>query len=62
MGVTQSHTTDDGLTPICNLCGIALCWDISPWEYEEEEEFWDNWCCKHCDPNYRKKRWKNQNE
>ena len=57
MGVTRGYSTlDGGLTPICDLCGIALCWDISQEEYEEAEQFWDEWCCKHCDPNYRKRK------
>jgi hypothetical protein len=39
-----------GYTPTCNECGIALCWDISPEEYEDRTEFWDEWRCKECDP------------
>lgn len=53
MGVAQSHTFDDGLTPMCSECGIALCWDISKFEYEEDKEFWDTWRCEDCNPNYK---------
>lgn len=37
-----------GYTPICNSCGIKLCWDISEYEYEDNELFWDNWKCQQC--------------
>lgn len=36
------------LTPICEVCGVRLCWDISEPEYNERPEFWDNWCCQEC--------------
>lgn len=42
--------SDLGYTPICNLCGVTLCWDISEEEYLELLDFWDAWCCKECDP------------
>lgn len=58
MGVTASTFDYEALTPICNLCGVALCWDISVYGYEDEQEFWDGWCCKFCDPEYRKKKCK----
>ena len=39
MGVTSSNFFgSEALTPICDLCGIALCWDISTCEYEEDEK------------------------
>lgn len=38
--------------PLCNDCGVALCWGISFDEYEEYTEFWDNWRCRDCNPNY----------
>ena len=41
-----------GYTPICNECGVKLCWDISPYEYEEDKSFWDEWTCRDCNPNY----------
>lgn len=48
--VMKSKQFDDGFTPVCNECGIALCWDISDIQYKEEKEFWDKWCCKDCNP------------
>ena len=36
MGVTPSNHFDDGYTPICDRCGIALCWDIS--EYISKDD------------------------
>lgn len=49
MGVTKTPSTlDGGQTPICNSCGIMLCWDIEDKEYEEEKEFWDSWICRDC--------------
>lgn len=56
-----SNHFNDGYTPICDRCGIVLCWDISEYEYEEDQDFWENWTCKHCDPHYKKrKRLKNE--
>lgn len=48
------------LTPHCNNCGIALCWDIAEEEYAEEKEFWDAWECKDCNPDAEgsRKRWR----
>jgi hypothetical protein len=40
----------DGYTPVCNDCGVHLCWDISSIEYNERVEFWENWRCKDCKP------------
>ena len=43
--------TDDflgGYTPVCNDCGVHLCWGISTYEYEEEKRFWDSWICQDC--------------
>lgn len=49
MGVHQHGGTPLGaLTPICNDCGISLCWDIALEEYEEDREFWDRWACQDC--------------
>lgn len=49
MGVTRTASTlPDGWTPICNDCGVALCWDISEYDYNERPAFWDAWCCKEC--------------
>ncbi len=49
MGVhTHPGTMPGALTPICNHCGISLCWDISKQEYEEDKPFWDEWICQEC--------------
>jgi hypothetical protein len=49
MGIHQTKSTlSDGLTPICNDCGISLCFDISDVEYSENKSFWDNWKCQDC--------------
>jgi hypothetical protein len=60
MGVTQTPSTlDDGLTPICASCGVALCWDISEFEYTERQAFWDAWRCQECHPDAKgaRRRW-----
>ena len=36
----------------CGECGISLCWDIDLHMYLERPDFWDNWECKMCNPNY----------
>ncbi len=41
-----------GYQPVCGECGIALCWELAPQEYEEQKEYWDNWSCENCDPYY----------
>ncbi|MGV9205609.1 MAG: hypothetical protein ACOC44_16485 [Promethearchaeia archaeon] len=46
MGVTNGCL--GGLTPICNVCGITLCFEIDPVEYEENTDYWENWCCEEC--------------
>jgi hypothetical protein len=49
MGVhTTASTIPGGLTPICNCCGVSLCWDISEEEYDERPGFWDAWQCRDC--------------
>lgn len=54
MGViVLPSTLDGGFTPICNSCGVALCWDLSDFDYQENKSFWDNWVCKDCNPNYK---------
>jgi hypothetical protein len=54
MGVTTGCL--GGMTPICNLCGIKLCFEIDPIEYEQSKLFWDNWKCSDCDSEYKFKR------
>lgn len=54
MGVTKLNSTmPDAWTPICEECGVALCYDITEIEYQQNKEFWDNWTCKECNPNYK---------
>jgi len=54
MGATFGPSTPPGaLTPICNDCGICLCWDISVDEYEEDKPFWDAWICQDCNGGVR---------
>jgi len=49
MGVHIHHgTMDEGVTPICNSCGISLCWDIHESDYNENKGFWDAWICEEC--------------
>lgn len=49
MGVGISVSTlPGGVTPMCNECGVALCWDVSDSEYEQEKDFWDAWRCEDC--------------
>ncbi len=38
--------------PVCEGCGIALCWGLSVYEYEDRKTYWDNWRCEKCNPNY----------
>lgn len=50
MGVLILPSTWIGaLTPICNECGITLCWDISYEDYFDREDFWDDWKCDECE-------------
>ena len=49
MGVhVHPGTLPGSVTPICNDCGVALCWDISDEEYQEAKTFWDAWICQDC--------------
>jgi hypothetical protein len=48
MAVVASTTFECGYTPVCDDCGIFLCWDISDEEYERDRAFWDSWRCKSC--------------
>lgn len=60
MGVIQLLSTiDGGHTPICNSCGVTLCWDILDEEYRDKQLFWDNWECRDCNPSAHgsRKRW-----
>lgn len=60
MGVTRTPSTlPGGLTPVCNTCGIHLCWAIGEHEYEEQKGFWDTWRCESCNLYAKgaRKRW-----
>jgi hypothetical protein len=49
MGVTRHKGTMQGAyTPICNDCGVMLCWDIGKEEYQKDINFWDSWICREC--------------
>lgn len=53
MPVAQTASTiPGGYTPVCGTCGMALCWDISEAEYAEDQDFWDDWRCRDCNPDY----------
>lgn len=51
--ITSKHFLGCAKTPICDMCGVALCWDISNEEYIDNKNFWDNWECRDCNPNYK---------
>jgi hypothetical protein len=49
MGITRVKSTiPGGYTPVCNRCGIHLCWDISDEEARSARAFWDAWVCEDC--------------
>jgi len=48
MGIKRSTTFQDAITPVCNSCGIYLCWDISDSDYRERPDFWESWLCRPC--------------
>ena len=57
MGVhCHPGTMDGAVTPICNECGVSLCWDISVEEYQEYDEFWEDWICQDCNGGVRMTR------
>jgi hypothetical protein len=47
-------TIPGGVTPICNVCMVALCFDLSQPDYEYNKTYWDNWECQDCNPDYRR--------
>ena len=53
MGVCQSRADPFAFTPICSECMVALCYDISAEDYADSKEFWDDWCCMDCNPDYK---------
>lgn len=65
MGAGIHHgTMPGGITPMCNECGIALCWDLSAEEYAEDAEFWDSWRCQDCNGGkpMSRKEWRSAQE
>jgi hypothetical protein len=36
------------VTPVCNACGVWLCWDVCEEEAEQDRDFWDAWLCRDC--------------
>lgn len=54
MGI-QMSSMPGGMTPHCDRCGVALCWDISFYDYLQAKRFWDNWECKTCNPAYKER-------
>ena len=49
MGVVVLVSTMAGsVTPICNRCGVTLCYDVDEDEYDDDQEFWDGWVCESC--------------
>jgi len=54
MGISKHGGTMPGaMTPICNDCGISLCWDIPEEEARRDAEFWDAWICQDCNGGQR---------
>jgi len=49
MGLHRHGSTMEGaLTPICNGCGVSLCWDIEANEALGDADFWLQWQCETC--------------
>lgn len=63
MGITKHRGTMPGaVTPICNDCGVSLCWDIAEEEADRDRAFWDAWICQDCNGGKRMslKEWASQ--
>ena len=60
---THRGTMQGALTPICESCGVSLCWDIEESEAIEYEEFWNQWVCQDCNGGVRMslEKWKTEN-
>lgn len=49
MGIhIHGGTMPGAMTPICNECGVSLCWDVAEEEAIRDAAFWDQWCCLDC--------------
>jgi len=46
MGIIEKDGRE--FQPICDDCGIALCWSISEREYLIIKDYWDTWKCDVC--------------
>ncbi len=54
MGVNLKHIDlFHEVQPQCSECGVGLCWSIGDMEYFEWKGFWDDWCCRDCNINYK---------
>ena len=54
MGLTVTKGTIPGaMTPVCNDCGVHLCWDVGEEEAESCRAFWDAWVCQDCNNGQR---------
>lgn len=53
-------TMSGALTPICNSCGVSLCWDVSVEDGRCDQDFWDQWTCQDCNNGVRMslERWR----
>ena len=63
MGLHKHGGTMDGaLTPICEECGVSLCWDLEENEALANEGFWNRWKCQDCNggESMSLKKWKEQ--
>ena len=63
MGIGKHGGTVPGaVTPVCNECGIFLCWDLCEEEAAENSGFWDAWVCQDCNGGHRMslKQWQEQ--
>lgn len=46
------HTTEE-VIPQCDSCGVCLCWSIDDTEYLMWKNFWEDWTCRDCNPEYK---------
>lgn len=53
MGVSLKNIHLGEVQPMCDDCGIALCWSVDLKEFIEWFGFWDVWKCCRCNPDYK---------
>lgn len=60
--ITHRGTMPGAFTPICNECGVHLCWDVGEEEANQDRQFWDAWICQDCNGGVRMsvKQWREQ--